>query len=370
MPKLSLEELQTVVSALVNPTKISQDAPFVPSTANSAGLLDKIGKMIFLDGLFADKLPEMDGEMLPLGKSIEEWYADLILPTNEDPTGAGALSPSDPTYRPVAYSYPLTAQKFKDTKRFNDLERACDTMGDYENLIMSILKRLYDSQAVYKYEAKKELLSVMADACVSAQATTATFSTSHAYAVNTFLRNGSTATRGVVVKPILVSNTDNWATLVASGYIVPIDLVSTAVLPVDTASGEAFVKLVKKYAKKAKFVSEGNSLNGNTVGAEQGLMLYVNSEIMSSIEVDVEAGTFQLDKVALPATLKELDDFGSDSNKVFAILVDSRTPKLFPTYQAMREQVNGDGDFINYFLHSHYTASYSKNVFVHIFKEA
>ena len=70
MAKMTLSGLNTFVATYVD--KAKQAGTWSASTNNIFGLIDKIGKQITIDGNFQDKLPEMDGEDLPFGKTIEE----------------------------------------------------------------------------------------------------------------------------------------------------------------------------------------------------------------------------------------------------------------------------------------------------------
>ena len=124
MAKLSYEELKTYVNGVVTEANLSNDT-FVETRNNVVGLLDKVGKIVTLDTDYQnDKLNMFDGQYLSFGKIIEEWAQDLIMPTAHDPNGSGALSPSNPTYRPVYYSYSVGKNKVKTTIRNNDIERA------------------------------------------------------------------------------------------------------------------------------------------------------------------------------------------------------------------------------------------------------
>ena len=369
--KLSIAELKNIVAAYVAANKIGQG--FAASVNNTAGLLDQIARTYTLDGMFEDKLPELDGDNLGLAKTLQEYYANLILPADKDSTGSATLAPADLTYMPPSYHYDLGNKVFKDTRRYNDVERACANEADYVSLIDLITKRLWDSFALFKFNAKKELLSKYAAACATAMGSTTTFAGSTAYSVGAYLRDGTNApiTYGVVVKAIPASGGPaSWALAISGGYIVTLDLVTAIASPADTSTGEAFIKEVKKYAKKAQFVSEGNSLNGNTVGASEGMLLVIKSSITPSIEVDTMAGVFNKEFATFGVETKEVDDFGSDATGVYAMLIDRRGCKLHNSYQAVRTQENADGDFINYVLHSDNTAAFSKNTFVHVFKTA
>ena len=104
---------------------------------------------ITLDGSFIDKLPELDGNDLPLGKTIEEWFVDLTLPTDYDRNGAACLAPSYPVSEAPSYSYTLGRKVIKTTVPFDDLERAALTPVDAGNMVAKITQRLQDSYALY-----------------------------------------------------------------------------------------------------------------------------------------------------------------------------------------------------------------------------
>lgn len=368
--KLSIAELDQVIAAYVQANKIAQSS-FTATFNNTAELLDKIAKTFTIDGLFEDKLPELDGDELPLAKSLEEFYQNLTMPTDYDSTGASTLAPADPTYMPACYSYSLGRKKIKTTNRFDNLERAFNNEADYIAAVNMIMKRLYDSFALYKYGCKKELLAKYAAAAELAMGSTTDFAASTAYAVGTYLRSAATNSEyGVVVKAIPQSQSPvlTWATAISGGYIVKLDLVSSLAAPTDTATGEEFIKAVKTYVRKAKYVTEGNSLSGNTLGASEGLLLIINTSIMPSLEVDTMAGAFNKDELLFNVAVKEIDNFGSDTSGVYAMLIDLRGCKMHNDYQAVREQQNADGDFINYVMHTENTAAYSKFAFLHVFK--
>ena len=80
------------------------------------------------------------------------------------------------------------------------------------------------------------------------------------------------------------------------------------------------------------------------------------------------AGAFHLDKVSVPAEQITIKDFGSDNTDVYAILLDRRMIKLHNTYEAVRENFNGAGDFLNLFYHSEDTAFISRNTFVRVYR--
>lgn len=313
MAKMTAEGIKTLASTYVAAAK--QAGSWSGSTNNLYGAIDKIGKMVMLDGSFIDKLPELDGDELPLGKTIEEYFIDLTLPeAYSDITTEGAkdVVPALPTVEECSYNYSLGREKIKTTVPYNNVERAARSVEDASNMITKVLERLGNSYEMFKFAAKKQLI-------------------------------GNAAAKAVTA-----------------------GLVTTIAQPTDTLTSEAFIKQVKTDVETASFAHEGG-LNGSLIGAAPSLILYVKKGVMPVVEVEALAGAFNAEKLAIPATVKVVDDFGSN-NDVYAVLVDPRGIKLHRDYHAIRQSENADGDFINYVDHSEHTGFISKNTFIKVYK--
>ena len=313
MVKMTADGIKTLASTYVAAAK--QAGSWSGSTNNLYGAIDKIGKMVMLDGSFIDKLPELDGDELPLGKTIEEYFIDLTLPeaySNITTEGAKDVVPALPTVEACSYNYSLGREKIKTTVPYNNVERAARSVEDASNMITKVLERLGNSYEMFKFAAKKQLLGNAAEKAVTA------------------------------------------------------GLVTTIAQPTDTLTSEAFIKQVKTDVETASFAHEGG-LNGSLIGAAPSLILYVKKGVMPVVEVEALAGAFNAEKLAIPATVKVVDDFGSN-NDVYAVLVDPRGIKLHRDYHAIRQSENADGDFINYVDHSEHTGFISKNTFIKVYK--
>ena len=369
--KLSLPELKTLVATYVDANKISVDT-YTITRDNIVGLVDNSAKIFTLETSYADKLAIFDGESFSFAKDIEEWQQDLILPSDYNASGDDALSPSYPTYRPPFYSKTLGRKTFKTSIPNNNVERAVHFVEQFESIVAMESKRLFDSEAIWRYAQKREILAKMVAEIDELYGTTKTFTASTKYDVGEYLRNANPATAvGVVVKPIAVADAiASWADAVAGGYVVVADMVSELSAPTDTSSAEAFIKQLKKDVEVAEDVSEGHSLSGNTLGASGTLVLLVKQGVMPTLDVDAMAGAFHLEKISLPAETIVIKDFGSDNSGVYAMLIDSRSVRLHNSYRAVRENMNGSGDFLNLFLHTENTAHYSRNTFVKIYRPA
>ena len=367
--KLSIAELETLIASVVEDTKLSNTS-FVETRNNVVGLLDKIGKIITLDSVFAiDKLARFDGEYLSFGKTIEDWYQDLELPTAYDSDGAGALTPNDPSYRPVAYSYTLGRKKIKTTLRNDNIERAVHFEEQLVSIVAMQTKRLEDSMAQYRYGVKRQMIAEyigLAEDEMGGDNTS--WSTSSAYSVNALVKGGSPTAYGIVVKALSASHGKSWAQAVADGYVIVLDLITELAKPVDTSTGEAFIKQVKQDIELANDISEGHSLNGNTLGVSEDLVLVVKQGVIPALEVDTYAGAFHRDDVAVPAEIVVVKDFGDADADYYAVLLDGRGMKLHNTYNATRENVNGDGDFLNIFRHTEDTGYLCRNTFFKAYK--
>ena len=326
MAKMTLESLKTFVTSYVAAAK--QAGAWQETHNNLYKVLDKVGKMITLDGEFQDSLPELSGDDLPLGKTIEEYFIDLTMPVDfkaPDNSGSGyaeaALKPYLPDTEEPAYSYSLGRKVLPTTIPYDNVERGAVNAEAAGNMIAKVTEKFADSGSLYRYALKKQLI-------------------------------GNMITKAIEVDA-------------GAGKIV-----STIAKPVDTATGEAFIKEVKTIKEDFEFANEGNCLSKALIGKtpESNLILYVKKGVLPSLEVDTMTGAYHLDKIAIPCRVKVVDDFGSADASVFAVMLDSRGVKLHKDYLTTKPQENAFSDFVNLFEHSEYTGFISKFTAVHVFK--
>ena len=324
MSKMTIEALQAAMKTYVAAAK--QAGAWNKSNDNLIKAVDKIGKTVQINGIYADKLPELEGDELPLGKTIEEYFIDLTMPeTYSDITTEGAKDdqPALPAVEDVCYNYTLGRQKVKTTVPFDNLERAFNTSEGAAAAITDISAKLQNSVDMTKYQMKKQLL-------------------------------GNVASKALAVK--------------AS---VP-DVYKAMPVPVDTETSEAFITAIKQAAEDASFAHQGG-LGNRLIGAAPELKLYVKKGVMPIVEVEALAGAFNSEKLALPASVTVVDDFGTitgetEGKKVYAILIDPRGVKLHEGYNASRYKENADGDFVNYVRHFEESCLISKSTFVRVFE--
>ena len=319
MAKMTLSGLQSFVSDYVLAAK--QAGAWSGSTNNLYGLIDKIGKQITIDGSFQDKLPEMDGEDLPFGKTIEEYFLDLILPEDKDALENGesyGITYHKPVAEAPAYSYTLGRKKIATSQPFDDYERAALDAAEAGNFTAKITERLYNSESLYRYTQKKQLLA------------------------------------NAIAKAAAATNAAN--------------LVQAIAIPTDTETSEAFIKQIKEDVETASFANEGHNLGNCLIGAAPELVLYVKKGVMPTVEVDALAGAFNKGDLALPAKVKVVDDFGDNATGVYAVLLDPRMIKLHNGYRATRTDEHGEEDFVTFTLHSENTGFISKYTYFKAYK--
>lgn len=380
MAQWTLAQIKSAVASYVAAAK-QADANWSPAAESFTGLIEKIMKTVIIDGNFNDKLPELDAQEIPFGQAIEEYYVNLTTPfaynnmsldysggTDDGLAAKTELRPYRPNFDDVCYSERLGRMVFPTTIDDENYKVAFNSADAYSNLVTITVKRLYDSIAMWKYGQKKQLLGNIIEKA-----------TGKAYTTNsTKLVKGEIFTQAGVAYKALVNDTSavnkDLADRVSDGDCVVVKslVVTNVSKPVDTASGEAFIKAIKDACEDASFVSEGNALNGTaTIGAEEGLVLYIKKGIMSSLEVDTLAGAFHAENLAVPCRIKVVEDFGTitDTN-AYAILIDPRGIKLYSNINKVKEKDNASADYRNLFAHTENTGYISKYTFVRVYSAA
>lgn len=365
--RTTLNQFYEIVAEYVVKNKIATD--YIPTTSEFTGLLDKIGKQVTMVHNFYDSLPELDGEMLPLGKTIEEWYSDLKKPVAYDEDGTTTLARRKSGYRKPYYSYKQPRMVIDNSIGFNVFEASSVNQEAYISLVNDNVKKFADSIALARYGRKKKLLNLVATRIKEVMSGTGVPTEDEVD--STQVKNGSyvkTSNGDVYAVMEDMEYTSQVTTDVASGKLVKLNLETKLARPTDNTTGTAFVKALKDIAESLQFARDGHCLSGATIGSDTGVIMYLRKGIASVIDVDVLAGAFHQDKVAVPIEFKVVEDDALPTG-VYALLVDRRMIRLHPTYQAIRQNENGQGDFINQFSHTDYTAFYSMNTYCHIFTE-
>lgn len=379
---LTLKEVEALVASMFTASTLSSRDPQLIQN-ETAKVLNKIGLMITIRGRYVDKLEDLDGPELPLGKTIEEYFMELPKVLEEDRDGSEDGKPADPSFLPAYYSYSLAKKRIKITRRWDEYEEACQTEEQFLAFISVIEAAIEESTIVYKYALKRELIGrgiklieSIIDATASGTAQDGATISTNTGNLPAGLKAGDyiVATAGddkgaYVITEAGIASGSTLAAAISANLVTKYDLAQDIAKPTDTAEGEAFIKAVLDDVEKASENSEGHSLNGATIGATEDLRLFTLQGVKSVLAVDVKAGAFHKDEVELGARLTSIKDFGNYSGRTWAVLCDVRTFVLFLGYMNVRVRENADGDFINYVRHLRYTPFMSRSTFIKLYRE-
>lgn len=272
MAELTKEALLTAAKGYVDASK-QVASTFTADIDDFTKTLTKIGEMVTVYLPHVDKLPELNGNNLPFGQVIEEYMVNDFLPEDYTYEDGGVVKSSPrPTFSEAAYSLPLNDKTFGIGIPYSQFQRVSLDAGSYANLVASSLSTMDSSYNAWNYACKRQLL-------------------------------GNAAT-----KAIDAGKTESIA------------------VPTDATTGEAFIQRIKELCEIASDMNDCN-IAGHTCAAAPSLTLYVKQGVIPALEVKTMAGAFHDDKLAVPAEVKTILDFGSNED-VFAILIDPRGVKL------------------------------------------
>lgn len=126
--------------------------------------------------------------------------------------------------------------------------------------------------------------------------------------------------------------------------------VKVPALTSDTAKD--IVKSIKSYVNVLPFMSDKfNYMGVSTHTAKENQIVLMDTNADATIDVDVLATAFNMDKAEFLAKRVLVDDFGGLKN-VVAILVDKEWFMVYDKLLQMKSVENGQGLYINYILHN------------------
>lgn len=326
--KMTASELKTACATYAAEAKqgaASSSAMISPESV--CGMITKIGAQVTLEGGYEDKLPELDSFNLDLGTTVEEYFADLILPNaftqSTSTTAEGSYSPAygNIPYETPAYNFSLGKQRFVVTKPMNNFERACIDATVLGNLLSDDLVKLQQSKDIFKYGVKKQLL-------------------------------GNAITKAN-----------------ALGKVIEVQNVT------DADKGEAWIETIKNAVEDASFAHDETIASGVTafIGAAPSMTLYIKKGVMSALQVKTLAGAFNKDELGLGVKVKVVDDFGNVNigeavGNYVGILVDDRAIRLHPHNSSVRVEPQYGNDQVTTYGFEEYTGFISKFCYMRAIK--
>lgn len=277
-------------------------------------LVNKIGKTKIEQKLFQNKLAKYKSGTVLTGQDVEEiWISMAKAEGAYDPEGKNPLGRRE--YPDVKSIYHRMNRRDKYVISIGDLDfmRAFKSEASFETFVKGMINSVYSGAEYDEWLAMKNLIA-----------------TYPGYATCTV--------------PALDGSEDNV---------------------------KQFVKVTKKLARDLTFATtDYNSAGVRTWSKPGEMVLLINKDVMSEVEVELYRTAFNKSDVELPFSVEIMDDFGalcadetnygdSSINLPYAILVDKDWFRVYDVLSHMEPQRNADGLFTNYFYHVHQILSAS-----------
>lgn len=152
-----------------------------------------------------------------------------------------------------------------------------------------------------------------------------------------------------------------------------------ATFPEDEASGKAFTKAVRALSEKFTFPSTSYNAYNKSTASDKNFatftpkdqqVLIITPEALASLDVDVLAVAFHMDKAEFLGRVVVMDDLGTESNAPFAMLCDSAFVKIWEKKRYFNSFLNPDNMSLKSYLHVWQTYGYSPFANAVVFKPA
>lgn len=261
-------------------------------------LVNKIGLTIVSRIEYANRFSVFKGEPIRYGDTIEDIYVDLVEAQAYNPNNENPFPQKKPNINTLYHKVDREMQ-YKVTINDDLLRRAFRSQDGVNNLVTSIIDSLYTSKSYDEYLMTKHLLS------------------------------------GDIY-----------------GKVVEIPTGTTKEIAQNTLS------IIRSMISAMSYMStEYNKLNTNQNTSSNDVYLILRSDIRLSIDMDVLAGIFNLDKVSLDAHIIEVDSF-EDENHLFS-LIDRRGMRIHDALDDAETIRNPEGKYTNYYVNHWALQSFS-----------
>lgn len=277
----------------------------------SASLINKVAYTDVHHKVFKNPLAIFKKGVKPYGDSIEEIMVNFAKGESFDPTGAGLLNRKLPDVKTV-YHQMNRQDKYKVTITADLLKKAFRSFDGFNSVYTSIIESLYNGDNMDEFVLFKQMF---------AEATS----------------NGCMVTREI---PDPVLSPEN-----ATEFIKMVKLVSTDMqFPKDIYNG--YLSAQKK-----------DRVPVETFSTIDEQLIVIDAATSVSLDVDVLAKAFNLDRVSFLAKCVVIDAF--PDSKIRCAIVDKKWGQIYDDLYQMRTFTNGEGLYDSYILHHWQTIAYS-----------
>jgi hypothetical protein len=271
-----------------------------------ASLIDRIALVVIKNASLQNPLKKFKKGSITDGRTIEEIYTDIIKAQKYDPSDAETtlfkrVMPNVKTLfhdRNRQDVYPLTLQDAS-------LRSAFTSWDNFDSFVTSVLNSIYSSAEVDEFEYMKLLIE-------------------NYYAKSLF-------------------------------KVVPVTKPNTSTATTD------LVRSLRAHAMKMTLpqgTRDYNSLAVRTKSDMSDLHLFIDADVMASMDVDVLAKAFNMDRTTFLGNVTVIDDFSIQN--IEAVLVDQSFFMVYDNLHKLESVRNSKGLYWNYFYHVWQTLSTSR----------
>lgn len=263
-------------------------------------LVDRIGKVVIKQKLLENPLRRFKKGMLPLGRTIEEVFVDITEEKMYDVEEAETtvFKREIPDVKTLFHELNRKGY-YKQTVQDSDLTTAFISWSDFDSLLVKIVSSMYNSSEVDEFKYMKLLVdNYMAKGHFKVLQTELTSSMNNEVAIKQTVKD----LRSLVTRMTLESGSRDF-----------------------------------------------NSMGVHTRSDRQSLKLLVTPEFEATMDVDVLAQAFNMEKATLLSEIIVVDSFATQG--LLGVLVDEDFFMVYDKLIKMETIRNPQGLYWNYFLH-------------------
>lgn len=270
-------------------------------------LVERIGLVVIRQVTLKNQLAKFKKGQMPQGRTIEEIFVDLAQEYQFDAEDAEQTVFKRVIPDVKTLFHERNRQSFyKQTIQDDSLKSAFTSWGNFEGFIAGIINALYNSSEVDEFKYMKLLIE------------------------NYFSKNLFT----------MVKVSDPTAS---------------------TTAASEFIKKLRATALKMTLSSgsrDFNSLAVHTRSDMDSLHLIIDADLLATVDVDVLAKAFNMDKTNFMGHITVIDGFASQGLE--AVLIDDQFFMVYDTLQKMETIRNPQGLYWNYYFHTWQVLSTSR----------
>lgn len=283
-------------------------------------LVNKIALTIVRNKVAKNPLSILKKGTQPLGSDIEEIFTNMAKAEKYDPTGKDLLKRTIPDTKVIYHRlnrqdvYPITISD-------SQLQQAFTSWDKLGELITSIVNSMYSGDNYDEFVLTKNLLG-------------SGIKNGYIKTVEVDELSSADKTKGLIKAIKNVSGLMQFPSTEFNSYI---DVVSAGL----GENEELTEKPVRTWTPK------------------EDQILIIRSDVLTDIDIDVLANTFNLEKAEFKKITLEVDNFGDGGENCLAILCDRSLTQIYDQKLETKSFYNGNGLYWNYWLHHWQTYSLS-----------